>query len=139
MPLKYTIHQAVNLVYVQCWGNVTLAESMESLGQYSGDPAFRPEQRQLIDLKDVTQYERSYPEMMKLQARQVDIVSLSRMPTMLVYHAPTPMCVAMARMALKSWDGLSTIVGRIAQNEAEALSMLGIDGHSFADLRQRTA
>ncbi|WP_407492900.1 hypothetical protein [Pseudooceanicola sp. MF1-13] len=139
MPLKYAIHGDLNLVYVRYWGVTNVAETMEVFGQYSADPEYHPDQRHLVDLREVVEYERSFPELMKLQARKADTVTRSRAPTMMVYHAPTRISLTMARSILKSWDGLGAVVGRIAQSEAEALSMLGVDEENFANLRKRTA
>lgn len=139
MPLTYQIMPEINLVYVRYWGVCALADTDRVFAEYAADPQFRPDQKHLIDLKGVVEYERTFSEMAKLQARKADTLMKSKRPTIMVYYAPTRLSQTIARNVLKSWDGLGAVVGRIARDEREALDMLGIGSESFADLPMNRA
>lgn len=139
MPLTYTIIPELHLVYVRYWGVANIGESMQVFAQYASDPDFRADQKHLIDLKDVVEYERSFPELIKLQAEKADTLMQSKTPNLMVYYAPNRNSHSMARTILKSWDGLGATVGLIAQTEHQALSMLGLGVQSFAELPMRSA
>ena len=139
MPLTYTIMPDLNLVYVRYQGFADLSETLRVFGEYSADPQFRPDQKHLIDLSQVTDYERSFTQMVKTQAAKADTIMESKNPTIMVYYAPTRVSQAMARSILKSWDGLGVTVGRTARDETEALSMLGLGQTRFAELPLKNA
>ena len=139
MPLTYTIIPDHNLVYVRYWGFAQLSDTLKVFGDYAADTAFRPDQKHLIDLSEITDFERSFVDLVSAQAAKADAILQSQAPTMMVYLAPTQVAQAMARSILKSWDGLDVTVGRTAQDMDEALSMLGLPARSYADLPFRNA
>jgi hypothetical protein len=134
MPLKYEIIPDLGLVYVRYWGICTVQETIETFARYAAEPEAAPDQRHLVDLSRVEEYERHFPELMKLQAQKADAVTKGATPATLLYYAPTPISLSMARTILRSWDGLDQVVGRIADTEAQALDMLGLRQRRFADL-----
>ncbi|WP_273282254.1 hypothetical protein [Pseudooceanicola atlanticus] len=134
MPLTYTILPGIGLVYVRYWGVLNVQETTETFARFSRDPLFRPDLKHLIDMKDVVEYERSFLDLMKLQANVADTILKAPTPVHLVYYAPTRMSLSLARTILKSWDGLGSVIGRIAQDEEQALVMLGLGHQRFADL-----
>lgn len=134
MPLQYTILRDVGLVYVRYWGLASVQETVEVFQAFTEDPAFRPDLKHLVDLKDLVDYERAYADLIKFQALQADSIADRSRPTHMVYFAPTPIGMSMARAALKSWEGLGALIGGVAQDETEALEMLGLGQRSIADL-----
>jgi hypothetical protein len=139
MAVSYEIVPDLGIVYVRYWGVATVQETLETFGRFTQDPDFHPDLKHLIDLSCIVEYERSFPELMKLQAYKADTVMQGRGPSYMVYFAPNRLSQAMARTILKSWDGLSGVIGRVAQGETEALEMLGLQQRSFADLPMNRA
>lgn len=139
MPLTYTIMPDLGMVYVRYWGVTSVQETVDMFAQFSADPASSPDLKHLVDLAGVVEYERSFPELMKLQAQKADTIMQSSSPVILVYYAPTRLSLTMARMILRSWDGLGSVVGRVAQTEEQALDMLGTGMKRFADLPLKPA
>ena len=139
MSLTYTIIPESGLVYVRYVGTARLAETMEVFGRYAQDPAYRPGQKQLVDLSGITGYERDFLEMVKLQARKAETMSTNGAQSLAVYHAPTSVSLEMARLVGRSWEGLEKVVVRVAQSEDQALEMLGVPGARFADLPMKDA
>lgn len=139
MPLKYEIFPGLGIVYVKYWGVATVPETAAVFGQFTQDPNFRPDLKHLVDLEDIVEYERSFPELMKLQAMKASALMPASSPSYLIYYAPNPVSLTMARSVLKSWDGLSAVVGRVVQTEEEALHLLGLEQRSFADLPMNSA
>lgn len=134
MAVSYEIIPEIGIVYVRYWGVAEFHDTIETFARFAQDPQFSPHLKHLVDLAGVVEYDRNYPELMKLQAGKVDTLSMGAGPSYLIYYAPTRISQSMARMILKSWDGLSSIVGRMATDEGEALEMLGVPQRSFADL-----
>lgn len=51
MPVTYRILQAIDLVCVKHSGVIDLNQLVAALQKYTSDPAFRPTQRQLVDIR----------------------------------------------------------------------------------------
>lgn len=134
MPLNYKIIPELGIVYVRYWGVANIQETVDTFRVFSQDPDFSPHLKHLIDLEGIREYERSFPDLMKLQAMKADSIVTGAGPTYLIYYAPTRISMTMARTILKSWDGLSPVIGRVVQTEEEALGLLGLGQRSFADL-----
>ncbi|WP_375173314.1 hypothetical protein [Pseudooceanicola sp.] len=137
MAVHYRILSDIGLVYVRYSGVATVQETVEAFTRFSRDPDSRPELKHLIDLKDIVEYDRSYVDLMKFQALQVDTLMASGRPSFMIYLAPTRISRSMAHSALKSWDGLEAMVVRVVQDEAEALEMLGLEQRCIDELMNR--
>ncbi len=138
MPLTYQILPDIGLIFVRYWGVTNVQETMETFARCAAEPEFSTDQKHLVDLSRVVEYERAFPDLMKLQAQKAGTLVHEGPPTQMVYYAPTRISLTMARSILKSWDGLEQVVGLIAQAEDEALEMLGLDLRRFADLPMKT-
>ena len=139
MPLTYTILTDLNLVYVRYQGVCTVWESQANFDRYQKDPKAHPDQRHLVDLSRLVEFHRPPVELMKHQTQKLDIFMKARQPILAVYFAPNRMTQSMARASLKSWEGLSCLIGMIAQEEKQALEMLGLTASSIDDLLMKRA
>ncbi|MGH1369282.1 MAG: hypothetical protein ACRBCL_11765 [Maritimibacter sp.] len=99
-------------------------------------PSYRPGLKQLINLSDITDWERDYTEFLKFQAEQLVLFEGTTMPTMMVCIAPTQMTRQVASMVLKSWDVVSEVISVVVTHEDEALQVLGVGASSLAELVQ---
>lgn len=137
MPLTYTILPDLGVVYVKYWGVLNIAETVETFTRFTQDPDFRPDLRHLVDLAEVVEYERSFTELMKLQALKASALEPGPSPAYLIYYAPTRLSLTLAHQILKSWDGLDHLVARVVQSQDEALMLAGLTQRRFADLPLR--
>ena len=136
MPVWFRILPARGLSYVRYEGVVRFAETGEAIAAYMRDPEMRPGQNQLIDLGSVTDWDRDFATLLKLQAAKADIFVGSRQETMLVYYAPTPHSQKMARMVMRSWEDIPGIIPLVQETEAGALNLLAQPETTFAEMLQ---
>ena len=138
MPVNYRVYPEQSLVYVRCFGEVTVEQSLTSFRQYTQDPEYAEGQSQLIDLTDVTKYERNFAEIISLQAHLAEAFVSTQLPSVspsyMIYVAPTEMTQAMAMASLRSWKNLPSIIPLVVQNLDEALEILSL-GISLQEAR----
>ncbi len=137
MPCHYRIFPRRGLVIVHYSGVATAADGAEAFGAYMQDPEFAPGQKQYVDLSAVTSFEMSFGPLLELQARKAGAFLGHGAQTLLAYYAPTRISFDMARIVQRSWEGISSVVPRVFQDEAEALSFLGQPEQSIPDLMAR--
>ena len=126
MSATYRILPERGLVYVRYEGFVTMDQSVAVIGGYINDPARRPGQMQLVDLSAVTGFEFDFVRLMALQAQKAGIfLDGNDMQTLLVYYAPHDEGYEMAKLILRSWQGVPAIMATIQRHESEALDILG--------------
>jgi len=134
MALTFSILPHRNLIVARYQGFAGLAETIEQAGTCAAHPDFDPAMRHLVDLCDLTGYERDFPKYFAMQAKVMEQFLLPGGGHMFVYLAPTRVGQEMAQMVRRSWDGLDHIVVRIVEHEAEALAILGLRERKLADV-----
>ena len=137
MAISFRIFPAKGLVYVRYSGFATLDEGFAAFGQYAHHPDFRPGQKQLVDLAEITGMEKDYVKLFALQAKKAEIfMGSGGAQTLIVYHAPTPLSYALAQQVLKSWEPTTAVIPLVQEDEAGALEILGQPERSFHELLQ---
>ena len=134
MAIQFKIYPRLGLVYVQYSGNVRMEETVQAFADYAAHLDFRYGQKHLVDLSQVTSYEKDYVRVMSLQADKAAVLMQEPVQTMIVYLAPTRTSYEIARLAANAWDEVPTIVACVQESEAEALSVLGYSYTRLADL-----
>jgi hypothetical protein len=124
----------LGLVYVQ-YGRVADArEGQAVFGEYLAHPDFRPGQKQLVDLSAVESYAADFVEVLKLQMQKTAAFMQTDAQTLLVYYAPSPVAMEVAVISNRAWANVPSIVGSVQQDEALALSLLGLPHQTISDL-----
>ena len=136
MPLTVQILPIHNLVYVRYSGIARVEETMRAFAEYVQHPDFRPAQKQLVDLAEVTGFEADYVDLIKLQARKAEAFYDGIHETLMAYYAPNDEALRLARLAMNSWDATSGVVVCVTQHEDEALAMLGLGAARIEELLQ---
>ena len=136
MSVRYRIFPEHGLVYVAYEGFALLSDTLETFRKYMQDRAFQPGQKHLVDLTDLTGYEKDYPKILALQAAKAEAF-VSHAQTLMVYYAPTRASLELARVAVQSWETLGVVVPVVQRTEADALTVLGIEGIRMKDLKQQ--
>lgn len=130
MPMTFRILPNRNLVHSRCRGQVTVAEVLDAIESYQHHENFAPGQSLLIDLSDVTGYERDFTKIMSLQAQQagISLPSDGSSPDTfyLIYVAPNEMTQAMANASLRSWRDLPGVAALVFERLDQAAEVLGL-------------
>lgn len=134
MPVTYRILPERGLVYVRYVGFAALPETNDLLTRYMADPDRRPGQKQLVDLSEVTGFERDFVSLMAVQARKAEAFVQPGAQTLLVYYAPHDAGFEMARLRARSWLGISSVVATIQRDATAALDILAQPERDMAAL-----
>lgn len=125
MAIDFRIFPDRGLVYVRYQGMARLADTGAAFDAYLNHPDYRTGQKQLVDLSKLTGIEDDFVGLMKLQAQKGRGLIGGANETLMVYYAPTPISMKLARIILQSWDGIDAVVAMVHADEAEVLSLLG--------------
>ena len=125
MALTFRIFPERGLVVARYAGLARIDDTMRVFAEYAAHPDFAPGQKQLVDLTDVTAYEKDYVRIMEMQARKADHMNVPGAQSLVVYLAPTPAAQEMTALIMRSWEDVDAIVPVIQHTEAEALAILG--------------
>lgn len=134
MPVRFHILRNASLVYVHYQGFARVSETLTAFSEYARHPLCRPGQKQLVDLSGINGFERDYVKLFQLQAKKTEVFTGHHAQTLIVYYAPTPETLAMARLIERSWEPFPSVVARVQQSETDALALLGLREESFAEL-----
>ena len=134
MPVSFRILNSHGLVYVRYEGVATMDETMTVFAEYAQHPDCHPGLKQLVDLSRITDIAFDFPKLMEMQARKADVFMSGAAETLMVYLAQTPKAIAMANSVLRSWEPFPWVVPVVVEDEAEALSILGLRENSLSEL-----
>lgn len=134
MPVSFRIFPNRGLVYVRYEGDATVTDSTAAFQTYMAHPDCRPGQNQLVDLSRVTSIENDYAKLMKLQAMKAEVFAAGGTETLVVYYAPTPLTLKLARIIERPWEIVPGVIPIVVQTEDEALSILGQRENAFGAL-----
>ena len=138
MSVTFRILRARGVVYVRYFGFVGIESSLIAFRDYMEHPDCRPGQKHLVDLSEVTEFEKDYARILQLQALKAEQFVGQPVETMLAYIAPTAAARAMAALVLRSWEGNEYVIPRVLDTEAEALAFLGMPERRVAELLEGT-
>lgn len=129
-----------DLVFVRYVGTVLIAQSARAFGEYAAHKDFAPGHRQLVDLSQITGYERDYARMFDLQMRKADVFVKDATQTLMVYYAPTEIALTLATLIARTWDSVPGTCPRIVRtSEADALQLIGEPETTFDALLRAPA
>ena len=126
MPISFQIFADAALVYVRYSGRAGISEGQEAFRAYLEHPDHRPDQRQLVDLSEVTELEQDFVRLFAFQAKKASAFMAGRAPVMLIYYAPTEVSLRLARSVQRSWEGLDGAIVRVVEDWAAASDILGL-------------
>ena len=126
MPVTVRILHDHGLVVVRYDGEATIEGTLAALTGAAADPAFAASRRHLIDMRDVTGYERDFARFFAMQAQFADHVPARAGDLLAVYIAPGRPAQEMAQMAARTWDGHTDVAIRIVADSGDAGDLLGL-------------
>lgn len=127
MAVDFAILAELNVVFVRCHGDVNVAQTLAAFERYVSSEDFRPGQSQLVDLTNVTSYERDFTQIMSLQALQAEAYFNPNGSTHLIYVAPNEKTQKMAMASLRSWRNVPGVVPLLVLDVEAALEVLSVD------------
>lgn len=139
MSVVFRILPDFGLVYVRHGTVARLPDTHQAFQAYTRHPEFKVGQRQLVDLSHVRQLDHDYVELFKLQMFKTEVFYGRESQTLLVYYAPTPIALELARLNQRGWDAIPGVVAVVQQDEVDALTVLGLPHKSIAELLQATS
>jgi hypothetical protein len=134
MPLNFRIFPQHGLCIVEYRGRMAMDESAAVFERYLQHPDYRPGQKQLIALDQVTEIATDFPGLMKLQAQKAGHLHSPQWQTLIAYLASTPRTLRFAHLIQRSWEGIDGVVARVFTDDAAALSFLGVPAGGLAEL-----
>ncbi|MEY1555714.1 hypothetical protein AB3Y40_08770 [Yoonia sp. R2331] len=139
MPVDFNLLASRGLVYLRYDGFVTVAEAMDALEEYKAHPQFHPGHKHLADFSRITGFEHDYVKVFALQAEVAAALVQDGYEILLVMLAQSGPALEMAHLVRKSWEGVTTVVPRVAETEAQALALLGQPETTTDDLMRLLA
>lgn len=134
MPVSFRILKNHGLVYVRYEGVATMDETMTVFAEYAQHPDCHPGLKQLVDLSNITKVAFDFPKLMEMQARKADVFMSGASETLMVYLAQSPEAISVSKAILRSWEPFPWVVPVVVEDESEALSILGMQENSLAEL-----
>ncbi len=134
MPVAFRILPRSGVVYLRFEDRILIDENIQAFRAYTRHPDAHPAQKHLVDLSGVTAIEWDYVKLMQLQALKAGFFCGRGSQTLKVYYCPTKLSLSVAKMILRSWDGINTVIPIIQQHEDDALSVLGLRQGCFSNL-----
>ena len=134
MPATMRILPQHGLVFVRYVGVATLQDTMRVFSEYLSHADFRPGQKHLVDMSEVTEWDGSYVDLMSTQAHKAEAFVNQRSQTLIAYYVPTEVGRTIGQLVVNSWEPFPSVVPILVDTEETALSTLGVDCTSFAQL-----
>ena len=134
MPVAFRILPRSGVVYLRFEDRILIDENIQAFRAYTRHPDAHPAQKHLVDLSGITAIEWDYVKLMQLQALKAGFFCGRGSQTLKVYYCPTKLSLSVAKMILRSWVGINSVIPIIQQHEDDALSVLGLRQGCFSNL-----
>jgi len=125
MPVDFNILPERGLVVVRYSGYASVNDTLTASEAYVSHPDYASGQKQLVDMTEVTGFEKDHIQFMEMQARKAERLARSGSQSLVVYIAPTAVSKGLSAMFVRSWADVDAVVQLVQHSEAEALALLG--------------
>jgi hypothetical protein len=125
MPVRFHILPERGLVVVRYSGFATINDTMAATKAYLAHPDYSAGQKQLVDMTQITGYEKDYVRFMNMQAAKAGRLATAGVQSLVVYIANTPESLDVSAMFIRSWIDVDAVVPMLQHTEADALTILG--------------
>ena len=125
MPVEFKIFPKRGLVVVQFSGYATVNDTLTATAAYISHPEYDAGQKQLVNMAEVTDFEKDYVRFMSMQARKTERLARCETQSLVVYIAPTAISRELSGLFVRSWIDIASVVPLIQDSESEALALLG--------------
>jgi hypothetical protein len=125
MSVDFCILPERGLVVVRYSGYAAIEDTVAATKAYLIHPDYAVGQKQLVDMSQITSYEKDYVQFMNMQATKAERFVRSGVQSLVVYIAPTPISQDVSGMFIRSWADVDAVVPLVQHSESEALALLG--------------
>ncbi|MDO6592159.1 hypothetical protein DS901_00025 [Loktanella sp. D2R18] len=125
MPVEFNILPKRGLVVVRYSGYATVNDTLAATEAYVSHPEYVAGQKQLVNMTEVTGFEKNYVQFMGMQAQKTERLVRSDLQSLVAYIAPTDTSRALSAMFVRSWIDIGSVVPLVQDSESEALALLG--------------
>ncbi|GGB07863.1 hypothetical protein [Allosediminivita pacifica] len=134
MPYDYRVFPEQNFVVARFFGTYTASEGVDWVRDYFADPDFAPDQLQLFDWQNISEFDATYTSVAGLvRAISSDYARVCE-GTLCVMHAPHDLGFGMARMYQQVADDVLPTQIEVARSEHEAFGIAGLEALSFEEI-----
>ena len=134
MSVTFQVLEEHGLVYVEYGSVANVPDTQAAFSAFMDLAKTHPANKHLVDLSGIEKIEFDVPEFFKLQLKKVEGYLLEELPTLIVYYAPHEKARELAQLCKRSWQMIPSVVTVIVDDEAEALSLLGMSHVSIASM-----
>jgi hypothetical protein len=125
MPVHFHIFPERGLVVVRYSGFASINDTLAATKAYLAHPDYSAGQKQLVDMTQITGYEKDYVRFMNMQAAKAGRLATAGVQSLVVYIANTPESLDVSAMFIRSWIDVDAVVPMLQHTEADALTILG--------------
>jgi hypothetical protein len=125
MPVRFHIFPERGLVVVRYSGFASINDTLAATKAYLAHPDYSAGQKQLVDMTQITGYEKDYVRFMNMQAAKAGRLATAGVQSLVVYIANTPESLDVSAMFIRSWIDVDAVVPMLQHTEADALTILG--------------
>ncbi len=125
MPVEFKISPERGLVIVRFSGYAAINDTLAATKAYVSHPEYAAGQKQLVDMTEITGFEKDYVRFMNMQAQKAERFVRSGLQSLIVYIAPTAVSQDLSAMFVRSWKDVDGVVPLVQHSEIEALTLLG--------------
>ena len=134
MPISYKILPGQMLTYVHYTGVVDADHVVRAAKAYTADPNFAPRATELIDLREIVEFDMSYRTMSNMIYRLGKLHAIYGPPAQELLLADNDVAFGMARMFESIVELADGPPVEVLRSEAETLLRLGRPERSIAEL-----
>ena len=134
MTVNFCILPERGLVVVRYSGYAAIEDTLDATKAYVTHSDYAAGQKQLVDMTQITGYEKDYVKFMNMQAAKAERFVSSYAQSLVVYIAPTPISQGISAMFIRSWANVDAVVPLVQHSESEALALLGQPEKSIDEL-----
>ena len=110
MPVEFKIFPNRGLVVVRYSGFATVNDTLTATEAYVSHPDYVAGQKQLVNMTEVTGFEKDYVRFMDMQARKTERLVRSDLQSIVVYIAPTAISRDLSALFVRSWIDIGSVV-----------------------------
>ena len=139
MPSELAIYPAHNLAVVTHSGLLTFDEVMAMFRSFQTHPDVRPDLLMLVDFTRLERFTGDIVTFLKLQITASEIIARPPNEQIMCFYCPPGPNSRLARSIADAWEAVPGVLPRLAETEAQAISILGLSVERLSDLsRART-
>lgn len=134
MPSKLTIYPQHNLAFVVHSGSLTVDDVSGMFRSFETNPDARPGLLMLVDFTALDRFEGDVMDFLKLQMTASEIFQTGQQEQIMCFYCPPGPNSRLARSIANAWEAVPGVRPRLAETEAQAISILGLGVNRLSEI-----